>query len=360
MPPKKARFGNGGKRGGKGGKGDRGYGGRDSWRDDYRDRDHRPSWRDDNDYYDDWGDRGGKGRSYWDGPSGSNPRDRDRFITQMMEDERYQYRKQYDPDFIGSGASASVPSSEGGKANENEDDAEFDAALEKRRNDRKKKKTEQHSKLDRLVDVAARLECLEEELGKATADKAPNEALLTCAEWEVLKQRSAEKGQNARERAQRDYEDRKTRRDEQEQARLDKLAKKNSRNTVARNLDGIGNGGFFASLGGDENPTPEETPSAVLEYLRGRLREANTKEALRATKLQAPSGAHASAITKLSNRVHKEVLYDESHVACLESLKDEFGLLTSATTAPGLLKCFLNALYVRKVDVIPVQLGLAM
>jgi hypothetical protein len=60
----------------------------------------------------------------------------------MMEDERYQYRKQYDPDFIGSGTSASVPSSEGGKANENEDDAEFDAALEKRRNDRKKKKTE--------------------------------------------------------------------------------------------------------------------------------------------------------------------------------------------------------------------------
>ena len=47
MPPKKARFGNGGKRGGKGGKGDRGHGGRDSWRDDYRDRDYRPSWRDD-------------------------------------------------------------------------------------------------------------------------------------------------------------------------------------------------------------------------------------------------------------------------------------------------------------------------
>ena len=38
MPPKKAQFGHGGKRGGKGGKGDRGYGGRDSWRDDYRDQ----------------------------------------------------------------------------------------------------------------------------------------------------------------------------------------------------------------------------------------------------------------------------------------------------------------------------------
>ena len=71
---------------------------------------------------------------------------------------------------------------------ENDEDAAFDEALEKRRNDRKQKKTEQHSKLDRLVDVAARLECLEEELGKATADKAPDEVLLMCAEWEVLKQ----------------------------------------------------------------------------------------------------------------------------------------------------------------------------
>ena len=101
---------------------------------------------------------------------------------------------------------------------------------------------------------------------------------------------------------------------------------------MARNLDGIGNGGFFASLGGDDNTTtPEGTPSAVLDCLRGRLRDANTKEALRATKLVAPSGAHASAITRLSNCVRKEVLYDESHVACLESLKGEFGLLTSAT-----------------------------
>ena len=106
----------------------------------------------------------------------------------MMEDERYQYRKQHDPDFIVGGASAPILSSEGGKANENDEDHEFDAALEKRRNDRKKKKSEQHSKLDRLVDVAARLKCLR----KATADNALEEALLTCAEWEVLKQRSAE------------------------------------------------------------------------------------------------------------------------------------------------------------------------
>ena len=213
---------------------------------------------------------------------------------------------------------SSVPSGEGGKANENDEDAEFDAALEKRRNARKKKTTEQHSKLDRLVDVAARLECLEEGLGKATADKAPDEALLKCAEWEVLKQRSAEKGQNAREEAAREYEERKARRDEAEQQRLDKLAKKNARNNVARNLDGDSNGRFFASLvGGDTTAAPEGTPSAVLEYLHGRLRDANMTKALRATKLSAPSGVHASAITKLSNGTHREVLNDESHVLVL-------------------------------------------
>ena len=40
-----------------------------------------------------------------------------------------------------------------------------------------------------------------------------------------------------------------------------------------------------------------------------------------------------------------------------ESLKDEFGLLTSAITTPGLLKATLNALYVRSVDVLPQRFG---
>ena len=68
MPPKKAHFGNRGKGGGKGSKGDRGYGtSRDGWRDNYRDCDSRPYWKDDYDgYYDDWGDRGGPYRSSWD------------------------------------------------------------------------------------------------------------------------------------------------------------------------------------------------------------------------------------------------------------------------------------------------------
>ena len=113
MPPKKARFGNRGK--GKGGKGKGKGGSRQDYRG-YRDDDRgygsRSDWGDD--YYDDWGgysswDRGGRderwgSRDSWE-PSPSNPRDRDRFVTQMMEDDRYEWRKQNDPDFVASAAS---------------------------------------------------------------------------------------------------------------------------------------------------------------------------------------------------------------------------------------------------------------
>ena len=75
------------------------------------------------------------------------------------------------------------------------------------------------------------------------------------------------------------------------------------------------------------------------------------------TKLDAPMGPIASGITKLANLVHRQVLSDERHVANLESLKDEFGIGTTAATAPGLLKASFNALYVRAVVVVPQQLG---
>ena len=215
MPPKKARFGNRGK--GKGGKGKGKGGGRNDYRD-YRDDDRgwgsRSNWGDD--YGNDWGgysswDRGGRddrwsSRDSW-GPSAANPRDRDRFVTQMMEDDRYEWRKQNDPDFVSaatSGGSASNPH-EAGKDDEGADDEIFDAALEKRRKHRREMKNNTHSKLDRLVDVAARLEFVEEELAKVADGKEPDDKLLTRAEWEVIKQRSAEKRQKAWEKAEREY-----------------------------------------------------------------------------------------------------------------------------------------------------------
>ena len=50
---------------------------------------------------------------------------------------------------------------------------------------------------------------MEEELAKVANDKGPEEKLLTCAEWEAIQQRLAEKGQQAWENAGREFEERK-------------------------------------------------------------------------------------------------------------------------------------------------------
>ena len=277
MHTKKARFGHRGK-GGKGGKGK--YGGKGDRCDDrsYRDYDRGYGSRSDwgNDRYDDWSgsswDYGGRddrwsSGSY--GPSASNPRDRDRFVTQMMEDDRYEWRKQNDPDFVAAGGSSGGSASNPPKGGMEHDaaDEEFDAALEKRRKHRKEMKANTHNKLDRLIDVAARLECVEEELAKVADGKCPEEKLLTCAEWEAIKQRSAEKGQQARGNAARDYEERKAKRDQAEQDRIDKDNRK--RANVARNLDGKTDSmGFVASFGEAPTKPATDVPVATLPYLR--------------------------------------------------------------------------------------------
>ena len=87
-----------GKGGRKGGKGDRG-----SWRGDYRDREYRPSGRDGRGYYGDWeGSRWerpilmgyGRTRLVELCPLCREPRGRNRFVTQMMENERHQLAMQ--------------------------------------------------------------------------------------------------------------------------------------------------------------------------------------------------------------------------------------------------------------------------
>ena len=86
-------------------------------------------------------------------------------------------------------------------------------------------------------------------------------------------------------------------------------------------------------------------PLTTLQYLRTQLTSANNKERFHETKLNAPNGPICSGITKLSNLIHRQILSDEMHVSNLESLKDEFGISTTAATTPGLLKAILNCLY---------------
>ena len=84
----------------------------------------------------------------------------------LMEDDRYESRKQNGPDFIAnagsSGGSASIPH-EGGVDHEAAD-GEFDAALEKQRKHRREMKANTHKKLGSLANVAVLLECAEAEL----------------------------------------------------------------------------------------------------------------------------------------------------------------------------------------------------
>ena len=74
------------------------------------------------------------------------------------------------------------------------------------------------SKLDRLVDVAARLEHVEEEFAKAAADRQPKDKLLTRDELEAIKQSSAEKGWHARELAQQEYDERRVQQENAERS----------------------------------------------------------------------------------------------------------------------------------------------
>ena len=58
---------------------------------------------------------------------------------------------------------------------------------------------------------------------------------------------------------------------------------------------------------------------------------------------------HYNAICqRMANEVHKNVLPGDSHVIAMGSIKDEFGLTTSATTTPGLLKVMFLAMASRR------------
>ena len=201
---------------------------------------------------------------------------------------------------------------------------------------------------------------MEEELAKVADGKAPEDNILIRAEWEVIKQRSAENGQKAREEAEREYEERNAKRDQLEQARLDKQIAK--RANVVRNPDKSEGEGFFASIEGETpfETTRQDVPLMALQYLRERLTTANSKEILHGTRLNAPMGPVASGITKLANLVHRQMLSDERHVANPESLKDEFGIGATAATTPGRLKVSMNVLYVRHAVVLPQQPGVVL
>ena len=91
-------------------------------------------------------------------------------------------------------------------------------------------------------------------------------------------------------------------------------------------------------------------PAEVAKYIRELLTTANENKILKgATSTVEPN---INAIwQRMASEVHKDVLPGDSHVTPMESIKDEFGLKASATTAPGLLKVMFLAMASRNVRV---------
>ena len=109
---------------------------------------------------------------------------------------------------------------------------------------------------------------------------------------------------------------------------------------------------------GDEDvEVPLDVPAKVAQYVRKLLTVANETKILKGASFVVEPNINAIC-QRMANEVHKDVLPGDSHVTAMESIKDEFGLKTSATTTPGLLKVVFAAIASRNVRVQRRLLGL--
>ena len=100
-----------------------------------------------------------------------------------------------------------------------------------------------------------------------------------------------------------------------------------------------------------------DVQSEVCLYIRKLLTLANGHEMIKGVSFDVPPNINALC-QRMANEVHRDVLPGDSHVTAMRSFKDEFGLKTSATTTPGLLKVMFVAMASRKIRVQRRLLGL--
>ena len=101
-----------------------------------------------------------------------------------------------------------------------------------------------------------------------------------------------------------------------------------------------------------------DVPLEVCPYVRKLLTLANDHEILKGASFDIPPDTNALC-QRMANEVHQDVLPGDSHATTMESFKDKFGLRTSATTTPGLLKAMSVAMASRKIRVQRRLLGLS-
>ena len=102
-----------------------------------------------------------------------------------------------------------------------------------------------------------------------------------------------------------------------------------------------------------------DIPAEVAQYIPKLLTIANETKNLKGASFVVQPNVNALC-QRMANEVHKDVLPGDSHniVTAMEAIKHEFGLKTSATTTPGLLKVMFSAIASRKVRIQRRLLGL--
>ena len=107
-----------------------------------------------------------------------------------------------------------------------------------------------------------------------------------------------------------------------------------------------------------DKATPD-VPSEVFLYVRKLLTLANDHEILKGASFGVTPDTNALC-QRMANEVHRDdsVLPGHSHVSATESIEGKFGLRTSATMTPGLLKVMFVAMASRKVRVQQRLIGL--
>ena len=362
MPPKKGR--------GRGRGQAKGKGSYSSWNDGGW-----GGWGGDDDYHYAYGSSG-KGKGKWDRGTRSDwqkgygkGETRDQFLDRLMwEDnssrawsekeelaEIVACRVRTDLGLDEDGSSKSYD--DDGMENADEDHVSKSRRIEKRRLHKQKQRANATAKLESYEDLEARMEHMES-LVRGHFDEEPDRA-LTRDEWDAIARDSAKKASDAREflRLKKKEEDELR---EKAKAKASALAiaetpskvSVQAHKTVDSPIDDV-----FGALGGDMDEAVPDVQAEVCLYIRKLLTLANDHEILKGATYDVTPDTNALC-QRMANEVHRDVLPGDSHVAAMESLKDEFGLRTSATTTPGLLRVMFVAMANRKIRVQRRLLGL--
>ena len=206
------------------------------------------------------------------------------------------------------------------------------------------------AKLESYEDLEARMEHMES-LITGHFDEEPDRA-MTRAEWEAIAEDSAKKAPDAREllRLKKKEED-------EMRAKAKALVIPAPPNTIqvqAHKAVGSPIDDVFGGLGGEMDEAIPDVPSNVCLYIRKLLTLANDHEMLKGASFDVPPDTndivHNALCQRMANEEHRDVLPCDGYVTAMESFKDEFGLRTSATTAPGLTKVMFVAMTSRKMS----------